>query len=224
MISTRDLSLLPDVDALRRLMQSLAMLDAILSREWEYRYFSFNHRWSAGEQMGSMRDGQGGHYFALFNAAGCWLKGFDPRAPMSSAVNNHSKAVAGMFDGVPAEFQACIAEPAFVANETTFCIWRRYGEREWQRGPVRSPAGEEDQDGSVRLLRHLDGQPQTYREWATEYYQRDVSLNAVRSIFAHSPLTPLLVTELNPETCISELIDDADVIGYPLADGTLAAG
>lgn len=42
MISSRDLSGLPDVPALRRLMQSLAMLDAILSPEWEYRYFSFN--------------------------------------------------------------------------------------------------------------------------------------------------------------------------------------
>ena len=83
MISTRDLSSLLDVDALRRLMQSIAMLDAILSREWEFRYFSFNRRWSPGEQMGSLRNGQGDHYFALFNAAGCWLKGFDHEAPMS---------------------------------------------------------------------------------------------------------------------------------------------
>jgi hypothetical protein len=30
MISTRDLSRLPDVDGLRRLLQSMAMLDAIL--------------------------------------------------------------------------------------------------------------------------------------------------------------------------------------------------
>ncbi len=42
MISTRDLSQLPDVDPLRRLMQSLAMLDAILSPDWELRYYSFN--------------------------------------------------------------------------------------------------------------------------------------------------------------------------------------
>ena len=53
-------------------MQSLAMLDAILSPEWEYRHFSFNSRWAPFEQMGSMRNGQGDHYFALFSAVGCW--------------------------------------------------------------------------------------------------------------------------------------------------------
>jgi hypothetical protein len=58
-ISTRDLSLLPDVESLRRLWQSMAMLDAILSPDWEYRYYSFNAAWGAGEEMGSMRDGCG---------------------------------------------------------------------------------------------------------------------------------------------------------------------
>src|SRR5690349_3975316 len=65
MISTRDLSRLPDVDALRRLLQNMAMLDAILSPEWEYRYYSFNSKWARGEQMGSMRDGCGDDFFAL---------------------------------------------------------------------------------------------------------------------------------------------------------------
>jgi hypothetical protein len=59
MISTRNLTLFPDVDELRALLQSMAMLDAILSPEWEGRYYSFNIRWSAGEQMGSMRGWSG---------------------------------------------------------------------------------------------------------------------------------------------------------------------
>lgn len=42
MISTRQLGALPDIATLERLCQSLALLDAILSREWEYRYYSFN--------------------------------------------------------------------------------------------------------------------------------------------------------------------------------------
>jgi len=82
-ISTRNLELLPDVDGLRALLQSLAMLDAILSPEWEYRYYSFNSRWSEGEQMGSMRDGCGNEFFALFNEAGCFFKGFDHEATIS---------------------------------------------------------------------------------------------------------------------------------------------
>lgn len=42
MISTRDLSELPDVNGLRRLLMSMAVLDAILCRDWQYRYYSFN--------------------------------------------------------------------------------------------------------------------------------------------------------------------------------------
>ncbi len=41
MISTRDLTSLPNVDDLRQLLQSLAMLDAILSPDWDGRYYSF---------------------------------------------------------------------------------------------------------------------------------------------------------------------------------------
>jgi hypothetical protein len=44
MPSTRDPSALPEVGSLRRLSQSLAMLDAILCPEWQYRYHSFNAR------------------------------------------------------------------------------------------------------------------------------------------------------------------------------------
>jgi hypothetical protein len=224
-ISTRDLSSLPDIDTLRRLMQSLAMLDAILSREWEYRYFSFNRHWSSGEQMGSMRNGQGDHYFALFNAAGCWLKGFGHEAPMSPFASDPPEVVAGVFDGVPAEFEACLTEPAFVTDETTFCVWRRYSDRAWRRGLVKFPAGEEDPDGSAGLLRYLDGYPHTYGDWAAEYYERDVPLAAVRSIYAHEPLDQRLVTALNADVSLSELNADVAEIGYPSrSDGRTAAG
>jgi hypothetical protein len=113
--------------------------------------------------MGSMRNGQGDHYFGLFTADGCWLKGFHHEAPMSPWANDPPKIAAGVFDGVPAEFQACLTESAFVIHETTFCIWRRYSDRAWYRGPVAFPAGEEDSDGSADLLEYLDGRPQTFR-------------------------------------------------------------
>jgi hypothetical protein len=41
-ISTRDLSQLPSIDRLEKITQSIAMLDAIVSPNWEDRYFSFN--------------------------------------------------------------------------------------------------------------------------------------------------------------------------------------
>ena len=44
MISTRNLSALAAIEIVRKLTQSLAMLDAIVEREWHYRYYSFNKR------------------------------------------------------------------------------------------------------------------------------------------------------------------------------------
>jgi hypothetical protein len=99
MISTRDLSGLPDIDALKRLMQSMAMLDAIMCPEWQYRLYSFNSKWAKGEQMGSMRDGQGDDLFALFTKDGCFLKGFAHEAPMTPV----SRRVSGRCSGFRAE-------------------------------------------------------------------------------------------------------------------------
>ena len=67
-ISTRDLSALADPTTLEKLTQSIAMLEAIVSPEWEYRYFSFNRLWdeSKGERMASMRNGSGDEYFIVF--------------------------------------------------------------------------------------------------------------------------------------------------------------
>lgn len=218
MISTRALASLPDVDDLRALLQSMAMLDAVMSPAWDSRYYSFNARWSRGERMGSMRNGQGDDLFALFNAAGCFLKGFAHEAPMSPYRFRPKRVWPGVLDGVPAEFAACLAEPAFSMDDTTFCVWRRYGDPGWQAGPVEFPAGA-DPDGSEFLLSPLDGNPGSYASWAADYYGRPVDITAVQRVYAHERLTADLVEQLNPEASLEGLAADRKEIGYP-ARGT----
>jgi hypothetical protein len=46
------------------------MLDAIMSPEWEWRYYSFDSRWGPGEEMASMRNGSGDAYSIVFSSAG----------------------------------------------------------------------------------------------------------------------------------------------------------
>src|SRR6187401_2388373 len=147
MISTRELSLLPDVDGLRRTLQSMAMLDAILCPEWQYRDYSFNAAWSPGEQMGSMRNGSGDDFFAHFGAAGCWLKGFAHEYPMTSYRENPPRPWPGVLDAVPAEFGSSLREAAFGLADVTFCIWRRYVDPGWQVGPIEFPPDHPDPDG-----------------------------------------------------------------------------
>ena len=40
-------------------------LDAIIEPEWEYRYYSYNSKWSDTEEMASLRDSCGGEWFFL---------------------------------------------------------------------------------------------------------------------------------------------------------------
>jgi hypothetical protein len=64
-------------------------------------------------------------------------------------------------------------------------------------------------------LSPLDGEPETYRAWAEEYYEREVSAPAVAHVFGHRPLTAELALRLNPELSIADLRADVLEIGYP---------
>jgi hypothetical protein len=211
MISTRDLSQLPDIPGFRRLTRSLAMLDAILSPEWEDRYYSFDARWADGEMMASMRNGSGDQWFALLTKAGAALHGlaheyptFRPDSPWP-----------GIFDALPRAFHAnFLNEPAFDTANSTFCIWRGARDDGWQCGPIDFPPGE-DPDGSAWLLAILAGQPEQYVQFAAEYYERDLDLADVAAVYQHTALNKALVKRLNPEVSLASLAEDIKEIGYP---------
>ena len=217
MISTRDLSELPDVKGLRRALKSMATLDAILCPDWQYRYYSYNAGWSPGVEMGSMRNGSGDHFFAHFSAAGCWLMGFAHEYPMTPYREDPPRPWPGVLDAVPHVFAPCLQEPAFGVGNVTFCIWRQRTDIAWQHGPIAFPAGVEDPDGSAFLLNDLNGRPETYHAFATDYFARDVDLAAVMHVFDHRPLNQKIVASLNAELSLAELEADLAEIGYPAA-------
>jgi hypothetical protein len=213
--STRDRSALPDIGGLRRLSQSLAMLDAILCPEWEYRYHSFKAHWAEGEEMASVRDGSGDDYFILFTQAGAIMKGFAHESEAwQRALERGQRPVPGVFDGVPEEFAGFLTEPAFSTDETTFCLWRRPTDPTWQTGANDLLEGE-DPDGSAELLRLLDGDLDAYRAWAEDYFETSVTRSAVDHIFGHRPLTEEIVKTLNPELSLDDLDEDVYEIAYP---------
>lgn len=211
MISTRDLAALPDIAGLRRLTRSLAMLDAIVCEDWESRYYSFNSHWAEGELMASMRNGSGDHWFALFTEAGAALHGLAHEAPMF----RNAQPWPGIWESLPERLSGFRAEPAFDTANSTFCIWRLSQDRTWRRGDVEYVPGHDDPDGSGALLAILDGQPETYRAWASAYYERELRLDAIAAVYRHTPLTGELVRALDPDATLERLRDDIDEIGYP---------
>jgi hypothetical protein len=207
--STRNLLQLPDAVSLKRLLQSVAMLDAVLCPDWQYRYYSFNANWAAGEMMGSMRNGQGDEFFALFNRHGVFIKGFD-----------HESAVASLrlpseqfYRDLPDQFSGCSSEPAFSPELVTFCIWCLCEGSGWSGAKVALPPSE-DADGSANLLAILDGSPETYLTWATEYHECQLSAPAVVALYEHRALTDEIVAALNPKCNLTSLCKDIAEIGY----------
>jgi len=213
MISSRSLAELPGVDEVKRISQSIATLDAIMMSDWEYRYFSFDAKWGEGEMLATMRNGSGDSYFILFNSFGAIIKGYGHESAMAAFTVDSGKVWPGVLDEVPPEFEAVLTDPAFAAEETSFCIWRKYTDSHWQTGKIDFP-DEEFVDGSEDLLFMLDGSPNTYQQWANEYYEKTIPLDAVKEVYEHKPLTQKLVSRLNPECRIDDLESDLDEIGY----------
>ena len=209
MITVDDLRRLPSIEDFKRLAQALATLDAILSPDWDDRYYSFNSRWSDGEMMASMRNGSGDHWFALISHAGVALHGLAHEAPSFRP----GEPRPGVFGALPRAFlDNFLHEPAFDTANSTFCIWRLRTDDQWQRGPVSEADGD---DGSSELLSLLFGDPADYVAFANEYYERDVDAGAVAAVYRHCALTENLVHRLNPDVALASIREDLDEIGYP---------
>jgi hypothetical protein len=207
-ISTQNLEGLPDVVRLRRLLQSMAMLDAILMPEWQHRYYSFNAHWGQDEMMGSMRDGSGDELFALFNRHGAFLKGFAHESNVAAIPSQH------FYRDLPIQFEHYSREAAFSPDEVTFCVWRLTDQPHWSYSKLDLPTCS-NADGSADMLSMLDGNPGTYRAWAIDYYQRDIPMEAIESVYQHRVLTEEFVGSLNPRQSLGRLNSEIVEIGYP---------
>lgn len=211
MISTRDLSSLPDLTEFRRLTQSLAVLDAILSPERAYRYYAFDAAWAKGQMMASMRNGSGDHWFALICDAGSAIVGLDHESSYFEPGHPHPS----LFAGLPSAFRSdFLEEPAFDTSNATFCIWRCAEDEAWRTSV--DVAGElAANDGSAEMLTILEGEPRQYVEFAGDYYERQVELADVAAVYEHRVVDRDFVARLNPEADFGEVERELRDLGYP---------
>jgi hypothetical protein len=206
------------MNELRRLAQSLAMLDAVLSPDWEFRYYSFQTAWSSGSDLFSMRNGSGDDMFIVFTPDGSLIKGFAHEAPLSPYQLKPPHVWPGILDILPVRFTPLLKEPALAIQDTTFCLWCTPENPGWQHGDlpvIQHP----DPDGSASLLSILDGQPSTYGHWAAEYYEKPIDEAVVKAIYRHSPLSEDMVRRLNAAVTLAEVLENAQQIHYPIHSG-----
>ncbi|MFF7588550.1 hypothetical protein ACFZCK_13795 [Kitasatospora purpeofusca] len=208
------LARLPAPASLRDRCRGIAMLEAILGPVWGDRYYSFDSAWGDGQQMASMRDGEGDDWFMVFSDAGVYARGLDHTAP---------NAAPQLLPEVPSAFRAHVEEPAFGEEGgvplATVCFWHGSGadgraDEGWQ-APSAAPTG------GVELFALLAAADpaRAYLEWAEEYYEPEHAPDpaAVAHVLALRPLTAAVVAAIDPDVDLDDLAEDIAGIGYPTA-------
>ncbi|WP_335936587.1 hypothetical protein [Streptomyces sp. PTD5-9] len=218
---------LPGIAALRDLCRSMAMVEAILEPDLPYRRHGFDAHWSKTRQLAWMASGGGDEYSVVFSSDGVYIRGFDHESPLSPWAGNGTPWP-GVLDSVPEVFRPLVEEPSFATDgvpKVTVCLWRESGDPEWRTGRIDfGGARRDDVDGARYLFGFLtDGNPERYRDWAQDYYGKPVDLDAVRHVHALRPLTPEVVSALNPEVTPAQLRAAVEAIGYPRASAGRSA-
>lgn len=190
---------LPNVIKVKEIAQSLAMLDAILMPDWEYRYFSFDSHWDKDEMMASLRNGEGNEYFILFNNHGVIGKLFSKDMQLAT------KQIKTIIKEIPSKFSSFTTEEAFKMTDISFCFWNI--NNNWISLPNLI---------DIPYLNFLTGNAELYKQWADEYYENNFDFKAIDDILRYKPITIELIKQLNANITFDDLIEDINEIGYPI--------
>jgi hypothetical protein len=199
MISTKDFTLLPNKKTLQNICKAISVLDAIICPEWEYRYYSYNSKWGEGEEFYEMRDGSGDLMNILFLENHCVINGF------AHEYQHNTKS--DLTKNLPEIYNDFIFGEPVVSFGTTFCLWTNETEN-WEVGTI-----EDYNDNSAELLNIFDGNPQTYINWASDYFDESyketgIPLKTVTEIYEGKVLTKEMVLSIVDEIKDWELLEE----------------
>lgn len=195
MISTKDFGLLPNKKSLQNICKAIAVLDAIICQEWEYRYYLYNSKWAEDEEYFGMRDGSGDLMDILFLENHCVISGFAHEFQHNQ--KNH------LTTNLPEIYNQFIFDEPVATNGTTFCLWTNET-KSWEVGEIK-----DFNDNSEDLLAVFDGNPQTYIDWASEYFEETgIPLKTVTEIYQGKTLTKEMVLSIVDDIEDWELLEE----------------
>lgn len=194
----QEIKQLPTISEVYGISQSLAVLDAILMPEWEYRYFSFNNSWNDHQAMASMKDGGGSRYYLLFDSKHntCLGKVFDNRIKLRDR---------SMVQDI-AELAPFLNEPAFENDVATFYFYNVCNILKQQSIMCSK---------ELSFLGFIKNKEKAYIDWAEDYYEIEIAKEPIIDIFNHQPITEKMVKTLNSDCSLLDLISELNEIGYP---------
>lgn len=189
---------LPPPRELERICKGLAALDAMMSEEWQHRYYSFNHAWNTKlkQRMASMRNGSGDDWFIVFEPGGVFLKAFWHEYPHED--------VTKIYKGLPTSLLPQLKEPALSMEYVTFGGW--HDGTKWTLHGNAGPMHEQ--------LDILTGDPERYRAYAADYFEVDLPVDAIAHVLAGNKLDAELVKRITTERTLADMKDDLAEIAY----------
>ncbi len=193
---------LPSIAEMIKISQSLAILDAILMPEWEYRYFSYNKSWNNKQYMASMRDGEGSHYYILFDEnnkqPSCLGKIYD----RDQSIDDKVYSMVNKLE----IFKTFLEEVAFENDKASFYFHFDQKSNQWRAIP---------KEKNIPFLGIMKNKQKEYIQWAEEYYETKIDAKVVTEIFEFKRLDERMISNLNPNIDLNDLLKDINEIGYP---------
>jgi len=188
---------LPEKNTLLKLSQRLALCDAILSQDWEHRYFSFDSFWnvSSGEKLASCRNGEGQQVFLLFSYSGVYGNIIDSDIAHRANVVSVSYLSPNFFK-----------EPAFNISNSCAFFWNDTDSDSWSHDGI----GFNETD----LIRFYKSDYKKYHGWSEGYYEQEISEEAIKNIFSGQDINPSDLYLLNPDIDMAQFcIDFFEIMG-----------
>jgi hypothetical protein len=211
-VSTRRLDLIPDIDKLKRICQSILIS-----------YYIFT--------MYSYDNGCGDFFKILFNKYGVIIQGFDHECEMTPFRKNPPEYFSGLIDNVPEELLNSLFNNILDLEKDilytknfrciTYCIWRKYSDSKWNIGNIDfSQMDNLDPDGSKEQLYIFSENYHNFVDWINIFYENVIKW--IKYIFDHKPLSDELIIEINPKFSEINKLDflkrENEKIGYPIIE------
>ncbi len=231
MLSTQNLQTLPDINALKDWCKVMVITETIINGTGDFQYHFYHSKWSDDEEVFEMDNTQGDKLYILFNSEGAIINGFDHESEWADwrsglsfeemkklrdrntskkekeelrARNIKTQFIRkGVVDQVPTIFKSFIFEPPVSSIGTTFCIWKKYNDTNWQIGNIDFPQGDSI-DGSSFLLKNMKGDSEIFKNWLTDYYDdvfldQELNVSIIENIKNKKPITKETILLFRPK-------------------------
>lgn len=179
---------IPNPKKLKILLKHIALLEAIFSPEWEYRYFSYDSKWDKNEEMANMRTGEGDEYFILFKNESVVGKYY--------TLNLNNKIIK---DDFSKEVNIFLNEVAFNTSNISNLFFYSKNKR-WEIHP------------NEKGMKYFFTTIEDYVKWARGYYEIEIDINIIYQII-NGNLNDDTVKQLNNDVSIKDIYEDIDEIG-----------